>query len=346
MTDRMTAAIEWLINISRELGGAVTIEEALHIIIENIKNYCPHQTLAALVVDGNTNNLVIRNSRNLSYSYVKNFSRLSRGNRAGGATGIIDRLLMKHEHVIFNNLSPSDPACSELKLEKDFKHICLVPIIQNQRAVGYLHCDRIDGPLFTEEEAKELLLVAYLIGQQIAKHELLFMTRHLARIDDASKALKYNAFLEQYHRETARAKTYGNPLTLMIFSIDNYAQYVMTCGIAAGHALLEEIFHLIHSSVREIDLVGRLAADEFIVCLGGMNSSEAVKMMENIRDVIQKQTAFFSGCAIFISGASITFEQKEDLNFPLERILAKLGSGLILARKQGHNQVVVVSVLS
>jgi diguanylate cyclase (GGDEF)-like protein len=336
MTEKIPgAAIEEMINISRELGGAVTVEEALHIILENIKNHRPHQTLAALVVNENTNNLTIRNSRNLSYSYIKNFSRLARGS-------VIDRVLMQHEHVFLNNLSASDPAYPELKLENDFKHICLVPIIHNQRAIGYLHCDRTGDQVFTEYEAKELLLIGYLIGQQIGKFELLFLTRHLARIDEASKALKYHAFLEQYQREAARAKTYGSPLTLMLFSIDNYTQYVTTSGIAAGHALLEEVFHLIHSSVREIDLVGRFAADEFIVCLGGMNASEAVKTMENIRNVVQKQTALFSGAPILISGASMTFNCKEDLCLPLEQIFAKLGNGLILARKQGHNQVVSV----
>lgn len=332
----MKAVVEWLINISRELGGALTVEEALHIIIENIKNHCPHQTLAALVVDENTNNLTIRNSRNLSYSYVKHFNRLARGN-------VIDRLLMKHDCVFFNNLKRSEPDYAELKLENDFNHVCLAPIIQNQRAIGYLHCDRIEGPLFTEDDAKELLLVGYLIGQQIAKHELLFLTRHLARIDEASKALKYHAFLEQYHREAARAKTYGSPLTLMLFRIDNYTQYVTTCGVAAGHALLEEIYHLIHGSVREIDVVGRFAADEFIVCLGGMNAAEAKKAIKNIHGVVQKQTALASSCPILISGVSMTFERKEDLNLSLEYIFAKLGNGLIMARKQGHNQVIVIN---
>ena len=337
MTEKLTpAVIEWMISMSRELGGALTIEEALHIILEHIKNHCPHQTLAALVVSENSNNLTIRNSRNLSYSYIKNFTRPARGS-------VIDRLLMKHEYVFFNDLSPSHAAYPEVKLENDFSHVCLVPIIQNQRAIGYLHCDRgASCPPFTDNEAKELLLIGYLIGQQIAKHELIFLTRHLARIDEASKALKYHAFLEQYQREAARARTYGNPLTLMLFSVDNYTQYVTTSGVAAGHALLEEIFQLIHSSVREMDIVGRFAADEFIVCLSGMNSPEAAKTMENIRDVVQKQTALYSGTPILVSGAAMTFLRKEDLNLPLEQIFAKLGSGLMLARKQGQNQVVSV----
>lgn len=339
MSNELKPVIEWLINISRELGGAVTVEEALHIILENIKDHCPHQTLAALVVDENTNNLTIRNSRNLSYSYVKQFSRLARGN-------VIDRLLLKHDCVFFNNLNRAEPDYAELKLEHDFNHVCLVPIVQNQRAVGYLHCDRVEGPLFTEDDAGELLVIGYLIGQQIAKHELLFLTRHLARIDEASKALKYHAFLEQYLREAARAKTYGSPMTLMLFCVDNYTQYVTTCGIAAGHALLEEIYRLIHGCVRDIDIVGRFAADEFIVCLGGMNAGEAKKTIGNIHATVQRQTALASRCPILVSGVSMTFERKEDLNLSLEQIFAKLGCGLITARKRGHNQIILINPAS
>jgi diguanylate cyclase (GGDEF)-like protein len=343
MADELKAIVEWLINISRELGSAATIEEALHTILENIKNHYPHQTLAVVVVDENTNNLIIKNSRNLSYSYVKNFTRLTRGTGTGGVTSVIDQLLLKHECVFLNNLKPGDPAYAEVKLEHDFNHVCLVPIIQNQRAIGYLHCDRVEGPLFTHAEARELLVIGYLIGQQIAKHELIFLTRHLARVDEASKALKYHAFLEQYRREIARAKTYGTPLSLILFSLDNYTQYVTTSGVTAGHALLEKVHRLIHANVREMDIVGRFAADQFIVCLGGMHGADARKTLADIHDILQKQAALLCGSPLTISGVSMTFERQEELNLPLEQIFARLGSGLIMARKQGRNQFVSVN---
>ncbi|MDD5484003.1 MAG: diguanylate cyclase [Kiritimatiellae bacterium] len=336
MANELKAIIEWMINVFRELGGALTIEEALHIVIENIKNHFPHQTLAVLTADENTSNLVIRNSRNLSYSYVKNFSRAAHGN-------VTDRLLLKHDRVLLNNINRAGPDYAEIKLEHDFNHACLVPIVQNQRAIGYLHCDRIDDPPFTEDDARELLAIGYLIGQQIARHELLTLTRNLARTDEASKALKYHAFLEQYLREAARAKTYNNPLTLMLFGIDNYTQYVATCGVAAGHALLEEVHRLIRSNAREIDFIGRFAADKFIVCLGGMNSAEAKKTAENIHAAIQKQTALTARQPTLVNGVSMTFARKEDLNFPVEKIFARLGSGLLAARRQGAGQIIVIN---
>jgi len=336
MANGIKALVEWLINISRELGGAATTEESLHIIIENIKNHYPHQTLAVLTTDENTSHLFIRNARNLSYSFINNFSRGAHGS-------VTDELLMKHDCVCYNNMDKQSPAYSEIKLEHDFNHVCLAPIIQNQRVIGYLHCDRVEGPLFTEDDAKELLVIGYLVGQQIARHELTLLMRNLVRIDEPSKAMKYHAFLEQYRHEIVRAKTYNTPVSLMLLSIDNYAKYVTACGIQAGHALLEKFCRIIQANAREMDIVGRFSADKLIVCLGGMNAGDAQKTITNIRDCIEKQTSAVSCSPVAYSGVCLTLAEKEDLAIPPEQVFAKLGSGLIMARKQGHNQVLSIT---
>lgn len=321
---------ECLIEIAQELGGTLTVEEALHVIIEHMKVFFPHQSLAVLIRDENTGALNIKTSREISYSFVKHFKR-----SVGG--GIVPRVLLKHERVLINDLKSTDPEYAHLKLELDFKHICLVPIIQNQRAVGYLHCDRIEGPPFTEEDARRMLIIAYLIGQQMQKFELLFLTRHLALIDEASKALKYQAFVDQFRREMMRAKTYHTPLSLIFLHLDDYVAFVSTSGIDAGHALLEEAHHLIKECIRSIDIVGRFSANEFIVCLGGMNREEAKTNLEHIRNEIQQRAARASGHPVNVSGVAMTFERPEDFDLPLEKILAALGNGLLAVRTKGKH---------
>lgn len=322
---------ECLIAIAEELGGALTTEEALHVVIEHIKSFFPHQSLAVLVLDENTGTLNIKISRQISYSFVKHFKRV-----VGGT--VLPRVLLKHERVLINDLPGSDPEYAQLKLEHDFKRLCLVPIIQNQRAIGYLHCDRVEGLPFTDDDARRLLLIAYLVGQQMQKFELLFLTRHLALIDEASKALKYHAFLEQFRREMARAKTYHTPLSLIFMNLDDYATFVATSGIDAGHALLEEVHNLIKGCIRPIDIVGRFSADEFIVCLGGMNRSEAEAAVAHLGNEIKHRAALSSSHPVSVSGVVMTFERAEDMELPLEKILAALGSGLISARRKGKHQ--------
>jgi diguanylate cyclase (GGDEF)-like protein len=327
---------ECLIEIAQELGCTLTAEEALHVIIEHMKIFFPHQSMAVLILDENTGTLNIKTARGISYSFVKHFKR-----SVGG--GIVPRVLLKHERVFINDMRSDDPEYTRLKLELDFKHLCLVPIIQNQRAIGYLHCDRTEGPPFTDEDARRMLINAYLIGQQMQKFELLFLTRHLALIDESSKALKYQAFVEQFRREMMRAKTYNTPLALIFLNLDDYVAFVATSGIDAAHALLEEVHHLIKGCIRSIDIIGRFSANEFIVCLGGMNRAEAETTLEHIRNEIQQRAALSSGHPVNVSGVAMTFERPEDFDLPLEKILAALGSGLIAVRTKGKHQAASIS---
>lgn len=324
-----------LIEIAQELGASLTTEEALHVIIEHMKVFFTHQSLAVLILDENTGTLNIKTSRQISYSFVKQF------NRGIGGT-VVPRVLLKHELVFINDMKSDDAEYPHLKLEHDFTHLCLVPIIQNQRAIGYLHCDRTEAPPFTAEDARRMLIIAYLIGQQMQKFDLLFLTRHLALIDEASKALKYHVFVEQFRREMVRAKTYHTPLGLIFLNLDDYGDFVATCGIDAGHALLEEVQHLIKGCIRPIDIVGRFSANEFIVCLAGMNRAEAEATLAHIRNEIKQRAALSSGQPINVNCVAMTFERPEDFDLPLEKILTALGSGLIATRTKGKHQVVSI----
>lgn len=335
MNNETNSYSAWLIGIFDDLCGALTFEEALHVILERMKETVPHQSVAILMVDGNTNELLIRNARQVSYSFIKKFVRAVQGD-------ILPRVLLKHEMICLNDVKPSDPDYPELRLEHDFKHIGLAPIIHHQRAVGYVHCDRAEDPEFNAEETRRLQVLGRLIGLLMEKFDLLELSRHLGRIDDASKALKYHAFVGEYYRELARAKAYRLPLSLIFVDIDNYARFVSTCGIVAGHLLLDEVRRLMVERIRKMDVIGRFSADQFIVCLGGMNRAEAAATLEAIRQDVQDQAGHTAGCPVTLTGVAMTFERPEDFDLPLAKVLATLGSGLIIAHSRGSNKVITI----
>lgn len=326
---------EWLIKISLELGETLTVEEVTHVFMEHMRTFIPHQSIAVLAVDLNTNQLIIRNARNISYSFIKQFSR-------DLDNELHQQILNKHEHVVLNNLAPDDPRYSLLKLEHDFQSVCLVPIIQRQRVIGYLHCDRNTPPEFSDEERRQLQIVALLIGQQRERFELLNLSHSLNVIDEPSQALKYNAFIERYRMETARARTFQSSLTLILMVIDNYARFVATCGVNSGHMLLATVHGLIRECVREIDVVGRFAADQFIVCLSRMPAEKISQTLEQIRLAVQQKAGAQFNQSVTISAVAMTFEHQEELNAPLEKTLTALGSGLMNLRTKGKNQVLQI----
>lgn len=334
MPDETNGFSAWLIRVFEDLSGALNFEQSLHAILERLKEIVPHQSVAVLMVDENTDDLRIMNSRQISYSFIKKFMREVRGN-------LLQRVLLKHETLVLGELPPAEPDYAEARLEHDFKAACLTPIIHHQRAVGYLHCDRAAGA-FGAEESRRLQVIAHLIGLLLEKYDLLQLARHLERIDEPSKALKYHAFLAEYYRERARARTYRQPLSLIFVALDNYTRFVATCGINAGHALLDEVRHLILECVRPMDLIGRFSADQFIVCLGGMGRADAVEALAAIRRLVQERAGRDAGHAATVTGVTMTFERPEDFEAPLAKVLATLGSGMIMARSRGGNQSLTI----
>lgn len=139
----------WLISIFRDLNGCLTLEEALHVLIEGTKDLMPYQTIAVLVVNEDTEELTIKTSRRLSYEFVKAFHR-----RAVGQ--LIPQVVLRHDRVVRNLMDPASPEYAALKLENDFSSVCLAPIVQEHRAIGYLHCDRAEGGEFGEDDAAAL----------------------------------------------------------------------------------------------------------------------------------------------------------------------------------------------
>jgi len=325
---------DWLIRIFREVDGTLTLEQALHAVMEQMKDFLDHKSLAVLTIDENTDAMTFRSFRGISYSFVKTYHHTLSGQ-------MIPRVLLKHETVCMNAPRAHSPEYEEIKLEHDFQYVCLAPLIQNQRAIGYVHCDRDTDP-FTDSEIRNLEIIGYVIGLVMEKFELLKLTHHLSRIDEVSKALKYQAFLEEYRREIARAKAYKSPLTLLLLDIDDYPAFMATCGIEAGHTLLRNVHDIILEHIKEIDLVGRFSADEFIICMGGVLKPEAENILNAIRQSVQERAAANMPGRATLCGVAMTLDKPEDLNTPLATVLSALGSRLLSIRTAGPNRIACV----
>src|SRR3989339_1437741 len=121
MVENTQGAADWLIQMLQEVSGALTVEQALHEVVEQLTDFIPHQSLAMIFVDENTDNLMIKTSRQISYSFAKKFSRPINGD-------VIPRVLLKHEAIILKALQPDRPEYAEVKLEHDLVAVALAPI--------------------------------------------------------------------------------------------------------------------------------------------------------------------------------------------------------------------------
>ena len=73
------------------------------------------------------------------------------------------------------------------------------------------------------------------------------------------------------------------PLAVAMFDLDWFKVVNDQCGHRAGDAMLREIGGVLHTSMREIDHVGRYGGEEFLVLLPGALAEPAVTFAERAR---------------------------------------------------------------
>lgn len=95
----------------------------------------------------------------------------------------------------------------------------------------------------------------------------------------------YEYLLEQEWRRAMRDKT---PIALGLIDVDFFKNYNDTYGHQAGDDCLRQIAHAIAQRIhRPCDFIARYGGEEFVVLMGNTNSSGAMKVLDEMRRIIE-----------------------------------------------------------
>jgi diguanylate cyclase (GGDEF)-like protein len=293
--------------------------------------------VAVILIDEDTKELRIKISRQISYTFAKKF-------RKYGPSATAETVVLQQQPLLLNDLSPSSDAYADLKLEHEFSSAVLAPIIKDQRGIGYIFCDRANGEKFDESDLLHLQVIGYLIGNMIQKFELILAGKKLSQIDDASHALQYKAFIPMLDTELKRAITHRYPVVLALISVQAFRKYIETYGIDEAHALLAEVVAVVKTEIRDMDILARFAADEFILCLSGTTKEEAQSKLGAIRAAVSHKVAGQGDAAIDVTIGALTLATREAQQQRLQDILSTLGKSLVDAKNQKSSGTVIADL--
>jgi len=324
----------WLVHVLREADGALSLEEALHVIMDSMKAYFPCQSVAVILIDDDTKELRIKISRQISYTFVKKFHK-------AGPSATAEKVVLELHPMLLNDVDPASDVYRDLKLEHDFSSAVLAPVVQNQRGVGFIFCDRGSGEKFEDADLLHLQVIGFLIGSLIEKFELIKASKKLSQIDAATSALQYKAFVPAMATELERARTHSYQITLALIAVDAFRQYVETHGIDDAHGLLSEVVEIVRGHIRDMDILARFGADEFILCLSGLTETETSNKLEAIRSDVNAKAVGKGDSLIDVTIGGLTLHDKKDMDKSLQDILGELGKKLVQAKGKGSDRVVL-----
>jgi len=99
-----------------------------------------------------------------------------------------------------------------------------------------------------------------------------------------------NVFQAELQRRISESHRFGVSLTLMYLHVAGYSKLTQEFGSAVSDLILDSVTQFIGSTLRDMDLLGKLEPGEFIVMLPGSNAKEANLVGTRVQTAISNCT--------------------------------------------------------
>lgn len=164
----------------------------------------------------------------------------------------------------------------------------------------------------------------------------LLEAHHLALQDAVTELPNRLAYDERVAQEYARWKRFSEPLSMLVWDVDNFKSINDRFGHQAGDKALRVIAKSLQQRLRETDFIGRYGGEEFVTLLCGANEDEAFKVAEQMRQSVE-QSGFHSGSKavqVTISCGISHFTQEDSI----ESVFRRADNALYQAKRKGKNR--------
>jgi diguanylate cyclase (GGDEF)-like protein len=226
--------------------------------------------------------------------------------------------------------------CRKLRKEPDTKTIPFIFLT----ARGQLP-DKIEGlRTGADDYITKPFVPKELVEMVNARLSRVEIYKDMASSDGLTGFYNQKATKEYLGAEITRACRLRIPLSVGFMDIDLFRKVNERFGHPSGDSVLQTVAETIRGMMNKEDVAGRWGGEEFLLILPGVDESEALVRLENIREKISRLTfqdkdltvSFSIGVAAYPNNASNA-----------EELVKKADMALLRAKKTGRNRVVSFS---
>lgn len=175
---------------------------------------------------------------------------------------------------------------------------------------------------------------------------------HKLKYDPLTRALSRDEILTKCERELARAIRTDEPISLLTIDMDHFKEINDSYGHPIGDEVLVRSTNYCKELLREIDLIGRIGGDEFIVLLPNTPLSSAREVAERLQlkmKNLMNELSIKASKPISLSIGIACFDPKEWVSYGnlvdskqlLKHLIQSSDQALYEAKKCGRNQCIV-----
>ncbi|HHJ17864.1 MAG TPA: EAL domain-containing protein [Gammaproteobacteria bacterium] len=186
--------------------------------------------------------------------------------------------------------------------------------------------------------------MGHLIGVVMVFHDvgharkLARQLSYQARHDPLTGLYNRREFENQLAEMLESARSQGRQHAVCYIDLDQFKVVNDICGHSAGDELLRQLAEILHTQVREADILARLGGDEFGVLLTHCNVEQAIRIAENIRSEV-RDFRFLYEDRSFKVGASIGIVAITRESHSTSELMSAADIACYAAKDSGRNRV-------
>jgi len=162
----------------------------------------------------------------------------------------------------------------------------------------------------------------------------------LATTDELTGCTNRRHFMDALHREFARTRRHGEPLSLMVLDLDFFKRINDGYGHGVGDKALKAFVTAAQSSLRQSDLLARLGGEEFAILLPATETGQVQPVAERLRQQVSAIRIPTSQGTVQFT-VSIGVAGFDDSMDSAEALLLAADRALYAAKAAGRDRVVL-----
>jgi diguanylate cyclase (GGDEF)-like protein len=282
-TQRMANEMRALYDVGLHTGSTLSISEVIKRTANNIEMLMHPDMFYIALYDAETDSA--------SFEHVKDHGeimprmKVPLGPEGYGLTG---RIIRTKEPVLVRDWTTSGYLYAAIaqKSGTDMLSYLGVPMIFDDRVMGVLSVQAVDGDVFDEESQRLLEAMAAQTAMALENARLHALAQEAAQIDSLTQVYNHGRFIKLVHEAINESNKNDSQVSLIMLDIDFFKQYNDTFGHVAGDHVLALTAQALKSCVRVEDSVGRWGGEEFGVLLPGLSIDSAKTVARRIRHAI------------------------------------------------------------
>lgn len=206
----------------------------------------------------------------------------------------------------------------------------LLPLMSVDKCLGVMLIGRND----LRQNLELLSFIANYCGLFIHNFELLEQTNKYVNTDTLTGLYTHRGFQEVLSTELEKAKSNNNPLSIIMFDVNNISKINRELGHAKGDEVIKLLAEKIKQSARNSDIAGRYGGDEIALILPDTNTADAKYLAEYI-------TYCLSCCFIDDVGpvkVSVGVSTYPDCSDNQEKLLILAEQATIISQAKGYKE--------